>query len=237
MKLLCLFNSVFVLIIGGLPVTCLCLILLPFNTALAEYIVWWFSVTYFKIILWSSGIRINVLSLENLDPKQNYMFACNHQSFFDIPIMYSVLPYHIIPVAKKSLSRIPIFGWLLVLSGAILIDRSDTKKSIDNMNNAINNIKDNRLSVLIFPEGTRSYSSDIANLKTGGMILAIQTGLPIVPVAISGCQQAIGRNATMLTPINRSSAITVHFGSPITAKTDKYTLAKIVHQEMIKLLE
>lgn len=227
-------------IVIGLPLTITYTMLSLFcDQYFVEYIVWITSVAYMKICLWLSGIKVDVIGLDKLDLSQNYVFACNHQSFFDIIVMYSILPYHIIAVSKQSLAYMPIFGTILKLSGSIFIDKTNTQKSIRNMNNAISKIINNEVSVLIFPEGTRSCDNSIQPFKTGASILAIQTGIPIVPVSITGCQKAVGRNINIFRTFDKTSAIKVIFATPIkTTGLDpvihKYALTEKVYSEVCK---
>ena len=96
-------------------------------------------------------------------------------------------------MTKKELFKIPVFGWSLYASGTIKIDRSNRQRAIKSMNNALDRIKKG-VSVVVFPEGTRSEDGKIRDFKKGGFVLAIKGGIPIVPVSISGSRFILRKN-------------------------------------------
>jgi 1-acyl-sn-glycerol-3-phosphate acyltransferase len=102
-------------------------------------------------------------------------------------------------MAKKELFRIPVFGWSLYASGTIRIDRSNRERAIKSMNNALDRIK-RGVSVVVFPEGTRSEDGKIREFKKGGFVLAIKGGIPIVPVSISGSRFILPKNTIRIKP-------------------------------------
>lgn len=236
----CLFNAVFwvlAIVIPGL----LSLLLIPVvGRAKIQELIWYCACTYFKLILWSAGISFQVVGLENLDPNGNYVFACNHASFFDIPIMFSVLPYWLISISKKSVSRIPIFGWLVASGGSIFVERANQQGSIESVKAGAAFLQNNPRSVLLFPEGRRSDHGEIQDFKTGGFILSIQAGLPVVPVAVSGSTDILGRNLMGGVKPLKSARITVIIGKPVECKSrnlveDKQEVTAAVQAGRLKL--
>lgn len=190
----CCFHAlVWLLIIGT---TCLLSLLLTpiFGLARMQKLIWWCAHTYFKLIMWSSGVSCTIVGLENLDPCGNYVFACNHTSTFDIPIIFSVLPYWLVTVSKKSVSQIPIFGWLVAIGGSVFVARADSAGSVQSMKKGAESIKKRPRSVLVFPEGRRSDNGDVQVFKKGVVLFGIQSELPIVPVAICRSREIVGRN-------------------------------------------
>lgn len=233
----CTFNAFFWMIFGGIPCLSSAIIIYMFlpKQYLQHYLCYFMSV-YTKILIWSSNTVIEVYGLENIVKRQHYVYTCNHTSYFDIPIMYSILPYFTAPICKYSLSYIPIFGWFLKLSGSLLIDRKNTKQCIETFNNSIESIKNNNKSILLFPEGTRTYTGELQPFKIGGFIFAIQTEMPILPIAICGCSEAFGRNFKLFKKINRTLPIKIIIGKPINTVDlsilHKYALADKVHNDI-----
>jgi len=137
-------------------------------------------------ILKIGGIRLKVRGLERLDPRRQYIFMVNHQSILDIPVLVQSLPYFQLRwIAKKELFLIPFFGWALWASRHIVVDRSNRSKAIASLRKAKERISQG-ISVVVFPEGTRSRDGKFRPFKRGGFLLAVQTQTPIAPVTING---------------------------------------------------
>jgi 1-acyl-sn-glycerol-3-phosphate acyltransferase len=137
-------------------------------------------------ILKIGGIRISVHGLERLDPHRHYIFIANHQSYIDIPTMIQALPgFQLRWIAKKELLRIPIFGWAMWSAKHIVVDRFNLAKARASLRKAQKRIKEG-VSVVIFPEGTRSSHRELLPFKKGGFVLALKTQVPVVPVTIIG---------------------------------------------------
>lgn len=114
------------------------------------------------------------------------IFISNHQSELDILFLGRAFPKHCSVTAKRSLKYVPFLGWFMALSGTVFIDRANRKSAISTFDSAIQEIRGNRQSVWIFPEGTRSYFTepDLLPFKKGAFHMAIQAGVPIVPVVV-----------------------------------------------------
>ena len=138
-----------------------------------------------KSILMISRIKVSVKGLSNIDPYCPYIYMPNHQSNFDIPALLGHLPVQFRWLAKMELFKIPIFGRAMRKAGYISIDRYDRQSAFKSLDVAAQKIKSG-VSVLIFPEGTRSRDGKIRPFKKGGFVLAIDSGVPIVPVVIKG---------------------------------------------------
>ena len=127
---------------------------------------------------------------------RNYVFLANHQSQLDIPLLVSVLwPFKVRFVAKESLFRIPLFGPAIRRMGCISIDRSNRRKAMRSIEEAVEQTALGR-SILVFPEGTRRRK--LADFKIGGIILALKTGKPIVPVVVDGTTDIVPRKGLLL---------------------------------------
>jgi len=138
-----------------------------------------------KSILFVSRVKMSVKGLSNIDPSAPYIYMPNHQSNFDIPVLLGHLTVQFRWLAKVELFKIPIFGRAMRKAGYISIDRNNRESAIKSLNVAANKIKSG-VSVLIFPEGTRSRDGKIQPFKKGGFVMAIESGVPIVPVVITG---------------------------------------------------
>jgi 1-acyl-sn-glycerol-3-phosphate acyltransferase len=138
-----------------------------------------------RSILAVSRIKVSVKGLSNIDPSSPYIYMPNHQSNFDIPVLLGHLRVQFRWLAKMELFKIPIFGRAMRKAGYISINRYDRESAFESLNVAAEKIKGG-VSVLIFPEGTRSRDGKIRPFKKGGFVLAIDSGVPIVPVVITG---------------------------------------------------
>ena len=153
-----------------------------------------------RALLRASGLRLEI-DLSALDPAGHYVFMVNHQSNFDIPLLYAVLDaYPIRFVAKKSLFDIPVFGRAMRLAGHIPIDRGNRRSGMKSVQDAVDAARAGVCPV-IFPEGTRNPNPEkLLDFKIGGMVLALKCGLPVAPLIISGTGRALPRGRMRLTP-------------------------------------
>ncbi|MCK4729527.1 MAG: 1-acyl-sn-glycerol-3-phosphate acyltransferase [Desulfobacterales bacterium] len=138
-----------------------------------------------RSIVFVSRVKVSVQGLEHIDPGAAYVYMANHQSMFDIPTLLGYLPVQFRWLAKMELFQIPVFGYSMARVGYISIDRSNRKSAYKSLLEAAQKIA-RGVSVVVFPEGTRSTDGQIKPFKVGGFHLAIRSGRPIVPVAIYG---------------------------------------------------
>lgn len=151
----------------------------------------WCSVAWSRSSLALAGLTVEA-DLEELDTNQTYIFMANHQSQLDIPLLFTALaPWSIGFIAKQSLFDIPLFGRAMRNAGTVPIDRTNRRKAMKSVEQAANMVKAGQ-SVAIFPEGTRATDlSKLQEFKVGGMIIALKTGLPVVPLVITGTGEAL----------------------------------------------
>ncbi|MGB5985990.1 MAG: lysophospholipid acyltransferase family protein [Desulfobacterales bacterium] len=152
-----------------------------------------------RSILWFSGVEVSVRGLEHLDLHRAVIYMANHQSNFDIPVFLGRLPVQFRWLAKAELFKIPIFGPGMQRCGYISIDRSDRKAAFLSLKRAAAAIREG-VSVLIYPEGTRSYDGGIRGFKKGGFVLAVESGVPIVPIVIRGTYPIMPRSSLRVRP-------------------------------------
>lgn len=137
-------------------------------------------------ILKIGGIRLMVKGLEHLDSSRQYIFMANHQSNIDIPVLVqSLTKFELRWVAKKELLFVPLFGWAMWASKHIVVDRSNRSTAMGSLRKARERIEGG-ISVVVFPEGTRSADGRFLPFKRGGFVLAVKTQTPVVPITING---------------------------------------------------
>ena len=136
------------------------------------------------LILKTTGVAVTVEGLNKLTPDTTYVFVANHQSHYDTPVVFSSLPYELRIIAKESLARFPVLGWHLKRGGHLFVDRRDPDRT--GILKRWRALVSEGLSLIVYAEGTRSSDGHVARFKAGSFLLAIQAGLPIVPLAIIG---------------------------------------------------
>jgi len=153
-----------------------------------------------RCALFLAGTRVQT-ELAVLDPGASYVFMANHQSNFDILVLFSCLrKWNMRFVAKESLFAIPIFGPAMRRTGHIAILRENSRKALKSIDDAVTAAK-RGISVLIFPEGTRGEACEhLGEFKIGGMIMALKCGLPVAPLIVAGTRQILPRGAKMPRP-------------------------------------
>lgn len=144
-------------------------------------------------------VIVKVKGRENINPKQPYVIVVNHQSAYDIIVLYARLGIDFKWVMKKEIKKIPGVGFGSQACGHIFIDRSSTKAAIETINSAKSKIKDGT-SLVIFPEGTRSRTDEMLPFKKGAFWFAFDLNLPILPVTINGTREILPSGTMNLLP-------------------------------------
>lgn len=165
-------------------------------------------------LLWTNGIRLQVSGLENLSPKEAYILVSNHASILDIPAIISACPFPVRFLAKRSLIWFPIFGWFLYLAEHILIDRESAQSALKSLKKAASILK-KRISIIVFPEGTRTPDGKVKEFKRGAFLLAQHSKFPIIPISIGGSFQMLPRHGWCFWP----GSIYIHMDKPIPTKS------------------
>jgi 1-acyl-sn-glycerol-3-phosphate acyltransferase len=160
------------------------------------YFAHWCARAWSRLILATTGVRVEVRGLERLAPGRSYVFVANHQSIYDIPILFWSLPYQLRIIAKESLGHFPFLGWHLRRTGHMLVDRRRPARS--KIFDWAARLTSSGLSLIVFPEGTRSRDGSVGRFKGGSFYLALEAGLPIVPLSVVGSRHIMlkGRLAT-----------------------------------------
>ncbi|MBE9532276.1 MAG: 1-acyl-sn-glycerol-3-phosphate acyltransferase [Proteobacteria bacterium] len=152
-----------------------------------------------RIILFISGIKVNITGLSNLPKSGPVIIASNHQGIFDIPVLQGLLPLQFRWVSKQSLFKIPVIGWTMSFAGYISIDRASATKSLRSLKRAAERIKSGT-SVLLFPEGTRGPDRTLLPFKRGLFFMGTKSGVPLVPISISGTSNIMKDHSVWIKP-------------------------------------
>lgn len=150
-------------------------------------------------ILRGIGIRLRVDDGAKLDPNRPYIFVSNHQNSLDILALAAALPYPFGFIAKAELERVPFLGFAIRNSASVLIDRSDPRRSLASIREAGERIRGGN-SVHVFAEGSRSYAATVAPFKKGAFLLAVEAGVPLVPVAIVDAYRLMDERRHLVRP-------------------------------------
>lgn len=161
-------------------------------------------------LLWTCGVRLEAGGAERLDPATARVYMANHLSLLDIPVLIASLPGETRFLAKRSLFQIPLFGWALKAGGFITVDRGDRGRAQAGFLTALRRLGEG-VSILVFPEGSRSRDGRLQPFKRGGLLLALRSGLPIVPVGIQGTLGLRRRGSLRIRP----GTARVRYGEPV----------------------
>lgn len=170
----------------------------------------WIGRRWVSWILATCQIEVDCEGLEHVDPKQPFVFMSNHQSVIDTAAIVSTLPVSWRFVAKRELLWIPFFGWALGIGGHVIVDRKDRERAVKSLKRAASRIRGGT-SVVIFPEGTRSPSGTMGLFKSGGFHLAIEAGVPIVPITVSGSNRITPKGSLRI----ESGRVAIRYAAPI----------------------
>jgi 1-acyl-sn-glycerol-3-phosphate acyltransferase len=159
----------------------------------------WVTKSYSMTLLPVFGVTVETRGLSRVDRNAPYVFMSNHASHIDSLALAVSIPHPLHWVFKKELSKIPVFGWVLLSLGQIMVDRRSAAQSRTALSSAAAALKGNN-SVLIYVEGTRSKDGKLQPLKKGGFHIALQAQLPIVPVRISGSHDIVPPGSLRVRP-------------------------------------
>jgi len=151
-------------------------------------------------VLAIGGVRVKVVGADKFNDGERYVFISNHQSALDIPIIYVGISEQISFIAKKELFMIPFFGWGMWAIGHISIDRQNPRKAHASIAKAVQRLNKENVSLILFPEGTRSKDGKVLDFKTASFTLALQAGVKLVPVAIKGAIDRLPPKSSRIVP-------------------------------------
>jgi len=154
--------------------------------------------TWSRLILKTTGVRVRVEGLDRITPGTTYVFVANHQSIYDTPVVFASLPYQLRIIAKESLAKFPVLGWHLRRGGHLFVDRRHPDRA--GILRRWRALVSEGLSLIIYAEGSRSPDGRVRRFKGGSFLLAIEAGLPIVPLAIIGTRNVMPKGRLRTEP-------------------------------------
>lgn len=168
-----------------------------------------------RTVLRWSGVKVILHGREHLVPGERYVYASNHASMFDIPVILATVPDNVRIMYKKELERVPFFGWSLALSPFVAIDRSRKRQAAAALDDVTTTMREGS-SVLVFPEGTRSPDGRVREFRRGAFSLAVKSGRSIVPVAMTGTASILPKGTRRL----RGGTVQLHLFAPIVVPSE-----------------
>jgi 1-acyl-sn-glycerol-3-phosphate acyltransferase len=142
---------------------------------------------------------VTVIGLERLHADQTAVYASNHLSYFDTPVLFAKLPFQFRILAKQSLWKIPFIGWYLNRSGQVPVDQKDNRSAIASLGRGIATLKAG-MPLVLFPEGGRAATGEMQPFLSGCAFMAIKAGVPLVPIALIGTYELLPIHTYHLTP-------------------------------------
>ena len=171
----------------------------------------WAARSWSRWMIWASGSRMKIEGIEYVMADRAQIIASNHQSWFDVWALAAIIPKRYRFIAKSELRKVPLFGLAWESCGHISIDRKDRAKAIKALDAAAALMRDDHSAIVIFPEGTRSPTGDLLPFKKGAFMMALRTGIEIVPAAVLGSRAVQKKGDWRVRP----GTIIVRFGPPI----------------------
>src|SRR5437879_2755137 len=142
-----------------------------------------------RSLLLFAGVKVKVEGIRKIHAGGSYVFAANHLSYMDTPVVLSHIPVQFRFLAKDGLFQIPFLGTHLAQAGHIPVPREDPRAAVKTLSRAAEIIREKSISILIFPEGGRSEDGELRPFKEGAAYIAIKSGVPLEPVAIGGTRR------------------------------------------------
>jgi 1-acyl-sn-glycerol-3-phosphate acyltransferase len=186
-----------------------------------------------RALLAASGVKLKVEGLDKIAKDGSYIFVSNHLSYMDTPVALASLPVRFRFLAKRGLFQIPFLGWHLGRAGHIQVPREDARAAVKTMTLAAQVVREEGISLLIFPEGGRSRTGEMRDFKEGAAYIAIKAGVPLVPIALKGTREILPFGSGVV----KTGAVTMRIGDPIpTAQASPHDRLRLRHR-IVALLE
>jgi len=183
-------------------------------------------------------VRFTIEGLHNVDPTQRYVVVANHLSMFDIPMLFLTIPLHGRFLSKKEVFKVPLVGRAMRTIGIIEIDRSSGQSSRQAINKGVQIAAERGYSLIVFPEGTRSQDGNLLPFKKGAFRIAIDNGLPILPVVLEGTDRVSRPGSKLFFPGEASATILEPIvTSNMTNRDDLTTLMRTVEASMTTIYD
>lgn len=188
-----------------------------------------------RSLLTIAGAKVAIEGMEKIQPGGSYVFAANHLSYMDTPVVLANIPVQFRFLAKRGLFQIPFLGTHLARAGHIPVPRDDPRAAVKTMSTAAEVIRTRGISMLIFPEGGRSPDGELQPFKEGAAYIAIKAGVPVVPIAIIGTREVLPFGSGHLRP----GRVALRIGDPIEIASmtlrDRGSLTADIREKVIAL--
>ena len=160
----------------------------------------WVERSFYGSLLTGMGVRLRVTGREHIPRGESFVAMGNHRSYLDIgALVLALYPVPVVFVAKKELTRIPFLGWAIAYSHHIKVDRGNREQAVAALQEAMAKIKKG-IALGVFPEGTRATTHTLLPFKKGGFYVAVDSGLPILPVSINNSDRIFGKQSGLPRP-------------------------------------
>ena len=190
-----------------------------------------------RALLAITGVKVKVEGLDKIARDGSYVFVSNHLSYMDTPVALASIPVRFRFLAKRGLFQIPFLGWHLGRAGHIRVPREDARAAVKTMALAAQMIREEGISLLIFPEGGRSRTGEMRDFKEGAAFIAIKAGVPLVPVALKGTREVLPFGSGVV----RRGNVAMRIGDPIptthASAHDRVRLTEELRRRIVALLE
>ncbi len=184
-----------------------------------------------------AGLRIETENMDRISADKRYVFIVNHASHLDIPIIMSIFPFHVSFIAKKELFQIPFFGWGIAAMGQVSVDRSNARNARKSITKAVEMLKREDISLILFPEGTRSPDGKVKDFKQAAFALALESGATVVPLYLQGSHYALPKKKLLVRP----GKVVLHVGDILEPQDvsgfDKRSLSDHMHKQIVTMQE
>ena len=189
-----------------------------------------------RMLLKVSGVKMKVEGLEKIDPDATYVFVANHRSFMDIPVLLAHIPLQFRFMAKKGLFLIPFLGTHLRRAGHLAVVKDSPRASLKSMTDAVRILREQGISVLLFPEGGRSKDGHLREFIEGAAYIAIKAGVPAIPIGMTGTREVLPMGSMQI----MSGIVDLRIGDPIPTSNltlkDRAALTQTLRDKVMELL-
>lgn len=189
---------------------------------------WWGyypEIIWSRLFCWLAFVKVSVTGRENIDPKVSYVFVANHQGAYDIFTIYGYLGHNFRWMMKQSLRKIPFVGWACEWSRQIFVDNSSPSATRRTISEAEKQLSGG-MSLVVFPEGARTWTGEMRQFKKGAYRLAVEFNLPVVPLTIDGAFKVMPRFKKL--PVPGHIKLTIH--KPIFAPASGHDLPELMER-------
>lgn len=190
-----------------------------------------------RALLAVSRVKVRVEGIEKIKQDGSYVFVSNHLSYMDTPVVLANIPAQFRFLAKRGLFQIPFLGWHLARAGHIPVPRGDARAAVKTMTLAAQIVREQHISLLIFPEGGRSRAGEMRPFMEGAAYIAIRAGVPLVPIGLKGTREILPYGSGDI----RSGVVTIRIGDPIptdhATMRDRVHLTETLRHQIVTLLE